>query len=315
MDLSLRIVFMGTPSFAVPSLRAIIDAGFNVPLVVTMPDKPRGRGGIKALTPVKEFALSLGIEVSEPHVLKDPAFMEKVRSIGPDFIAVVAYGKILPKAVLKIPRLGAVNLHASLLPCYRGAAPINWAIINGDDITGVSTMLMDEGMDTGPVLLEEKVSIADDETSEGLSKRLSMLGASLLVKTLELLGKGAIVPRAQDDSCATYARPLKKGDGLIDWSRDSIAIANLARGVCPWPGAFTHWNGRLVKIHRGWPAENAYDEGGPPGTVVGLGSGAIAVRCGRGVFLITELQMEGKKRLGAGDFMKGYKLKKGDRFV
>ncbi|MBI5237390.1 MAG: methionyl-tRNA formyltransferase [Deltaproteobacteria bacterium] len=310
-----KVIFMGTPEFALPSLDALIHAGFDVLAVVTQPDKPKGRGRAVEASPVKKRAVALGIPVHEPARVREPSFIDAIKALAPDFIVVVAYGKILPKALLALPKIGCVNAHASLLPKYRGASPINRAIINGDKETGVCAMLMDEGMDTGPVLLCEKTPIGDDETAEALSKRLSEIGASLIVQTLERMLEGRLRPRAQSGNDATYALPLKKEEGLIDWNKGAQEVKNLVRGLEPRPGAYTHWKGVLIKIHRAQVAENSGSDNGSPGAVVGAQGGFIRVKCGSGVLNILELQPESKRRMSASDFIKGYRLKDGDSFV
>lgn len=310
---SSRIVFMGTPRFAVPSLEALIEAGHSVAAVVTQPDKPQGRGMSPLPSPVKKAALAHGIPVLTPVKLRDESFIRELESLGAVFFAVVAYGKILPQRVLDIPRKGCVNLHASLLPRYRGAAPINWAIVNGEKETGVSTMLMDAGMDTGPVLLEKRVPIGGDETAEDLAATLSTFGATLLVETIKLLSEGGIVPRAQDESNATYAPVLKKEDGEIDWTGTAREIKDLMRGLYPWPGAFTRWNGRNIKIHSGRAV--AVEAKSPAGTVESVSKDGIRIATGGGLFEITELQPENKKRMSAGEFVRGYRIVEGDRFA
>lgn len=314
MNEPLRIIFMGTPVFAVPALEALIAAGHKVQCAVTMPDRPKGRGGKKTVGPVKAAALSNNIEVLEPESIRHAPFIERLKSISPDFIVVVAYGKILPVAVLNIPRYGCVNLHASLLPKYRGPSPINRAVINGDKETGVTTMLMDRGMDTGPMLLKERLLIGGSDTAEDLSKRLSSSGAALVVRTLEMMRDGLIKPEPQDESEASYAGFLKKEDGLIDWSMDAGLIKNLVRGMYPWPGAYTFHDGNFLKIHRGnaAPANDA-DKAIPPGTITDVSGGFIEVVCGKGAYNITELQMQGRKRMSSADFLKGYRLTVGDR--
>ncbi|RME62548.1 MAG: methionyl-tRNA formyltransferase, partial [Nitrospirae bacterium] len=236
----MKIVFFGTPSFAVPTFEVLKD---NIVLVVTQPDKPAGRGHKLKAPPVKELALKNGIEVLQPQSLKDTAFLDKLFSVGPDIGVVVAYGKIIPKKILD--RLKCINLHASLLPKYRGAAPVQWAIINGEKTTGVTTMLMDEGLDTGPILMQEEVEILDEDTGESLGKRLSEIGAQLMIKTIQALQEGTIVPKPQEGQ-PSYAPIIKKTDGLIDWNLPAIRIHNLVRGLYPWPTAYTYLNRRLL---------------------------------------------------------------------
>lgn len=304
---------MGTPAFAVPSLRSLIGAGFEVIAAVTQPDKPRGRGLSAMPSPVKSAAIENNIPVFEPPNIREEAFVEKLRALDPEIIAVVAFGKILPPSILEIPPIGCINVHASLLPRYRGAAPINWAIINGEKETGVCTMVMDKGMDTGPTLLCEKTDIGEDDTAEDLAIRLSRSGGSLLVKTLDLLLEGKIKPVPQDGSKATLAPILKKEDGRIDWNRSAEEIKDLVRGVYPWPGAYTRWKNTL-KVHRARVArlENAPTN---PGTVVGATKEGILVACGKGVLEITEIQPENKKKMSAADFIKGYRVQEGDKLV
>lgn len=306
-----RIVFMGTPAFAVPSLEALIKAGHDVIAAVTQPDKPAGRGRVSQACAVKELAISSGIPVLQPHKAREESFIEKLRELRPDIMAVVAYGKILPASILSVPPLGCVNLHASLLPKYRGAAPINWAIINGERETGVCSMLMDEGMDTGPVYFCEKTPISPEETAEDLSKRLSFLGAGLLARTIGLILEGVVTPVAQEHSKATMAPILKKEDGRIDWASPARKVADHVRGFYPWPGAFTGWKG-LLKVHRGRAVER--DEEAEPGTVIEA-KDTVVVACSEGAYEITELQPENKKRMAASDFVKGYRIQKGDRLA
>lgn len=307
-----KIIFMGTPLFAVPSLRALMDAGHEILAAVTRPDKPRGRGLAPLPSPVKLLALEKGIPVLEPVKLRDESFTAGLKSLGPDLIAVVAYGKILPPAVLSLPPKGCINLHASLLPKYRGAAPINRAIMNGEKETGVCTMLMDEGMDTGDKLICERVPIGEDDTAEDLARMLSEKGAAVLLKTIDLVVRDAIRPVPQDDSLATYAPVLKKEDGRVDWTRSGIEIKDQVRGLYPWPGAFTCRKGSLLKIHRGVAKESSA-LAGEPGTVLDAGRDGIFVACGKGAFLITELQPENKKRMSAAEFVAGYRISKGER--
>ena len=303
---------MGTPLFAVPSLRALMDAGYQILAAVTQPDKPRGRGLSPLPSPVKLLALENGVPVLEPLKLKDESFMERLRALSPDLIVVVAYGKILPTAILSLPPKGCVNLHASLLPKYRGAAPINRAIMNGEKETGVCTMLMDEGMDTGDTLICERMPIGEEDTAEDLAKALSEKGAAVLLKTVDLLLRGDIKPVPQDDSLASYAPVLKKEDGRVDWKRSGVEIKDQVRGLYPWPGAFTSWKGSLLKIHKGKAAEAAAS-GGEPGTVLYAGKDGIIIACGKGAFVIAELQPENKRRMSAAEFVAGYRVSKGER--
>lgn len=306
-----RIVFMGTPAFAVPSLEALIKAGHDIAAAVTQPDKPSGRGQVNQSCPVKELALRNGIPVMQPAKIREEGFIEDLRALKPDLIAVVAYGKILPAAILSMPPMGCINLHASLLPKYRGAAPINWAIINGEKETGACSMLMDEGMDTGPVYFCERTPINPEETAEELSKRLSFLGAGLLARTIGLILEGGLTPVPQEQG-ATYAPILKKENGRINWAADARRVADHVRGFYPWPGAFTGWKG-LLKVHKGRAIE--YDtQGAEPGTVLEA-KDTIKIACAEGAYEITELQPENKKRMAASEFVKGYRIEKGERFV
>jgi methionyl-tRNA formyltransferase len=314
---STRIVFMGTPGFAVPSLSALVDAGFDVAAVVTRPDRPSGRGRRVSPTPVKLAALERNIEVLEPVDVKEEGFIERLKALAPDFLVVVAYGKILPRSILQIPPKGSLNVHASLLPKYRGAAPINHAIINGESVTGVSTMLMDEGMDTGPVLMTEEVGINSDDTAEDLAGRLSKVGAALLVKTIGLMVEKGLEPEEQDERRASYAPSLKKSDGEISWQKGAEEIGNLVRGLYPWPGTYTRWKGKLLKVHAG---RAALSDGAaapdfcdaPPGTVVSVSTDSLGIKCGEGVFEITELQLQDRRRMNAGVFVKGSSVVPGD---
>lgn len=305
-----RIVFMGTPAFAAVSLDALIKDGHDIVAAITQPDKPSGRGQISQSCPVKELAASHGIPVLQPAKVRDEGFIAALRALKPEFIAVVAYGKILPEAILSIPPKGCINLHASILPKYRGAAPINWAIINGEKETGACSMLMDEGMDTGPVYFCEKTPIDPNETAEDLAKRLSILGAGLLARTIDLLMEDGLKPTPQEHEKATNAPILKKEDGRINWGNGAKKIADHVRGFYPWPGAFTTWKG-LLKIHKGNSVEGlSHDE--PPGTIIEA-KDTIRVACATGVYEITELQPENKKRMSAADFVKGYRIQKGDK--
>ncbi|MEE9613361.1 MAG: methionyl-tRNA formyltransferase [Thermodesulfobacteriota bacterium] len=310
---SLKVVFMGTPEFAVPSLKAMIEAGADVRAVVTQPTRPSGRGLSAKDSPVKTLALEHKLPVLEPLTIKGEGFINELKALGPDLIAVVAYGRILPRAVLDLPRLGCVNLHASLLPAYRGAAPVNWAVINGEAKTGVSTMLMDEGMDTGAVLLTEEIEIGEDETTGEVLEKLSGLGAALLVKTIGLLQEGKLTPEPQDDTKATYAPLLKKEDGRVDWTKSPEEIRNRLRGLKPWPGTYSYWNGKLLKIH-GARVSTGVDGKAAPGVVISAAADGIVVKCGSGALKVTELQLEGKRRMSAAEFLRGHSLGEGESF-
>jgi len=304
-----RIVFFGTPSFALPTLRDLLEEPDEVVGVVTQPDREKGRGRKMVISPIKELALQHGLTVLQPEKVKEEAFQEALSGLQPDLFVVVAYGQILPKPVLNIPKYGAVNVHASLLPGYRGAAPIAWAILKGEKVTGVTTMVMDEGMDTGDILLQTEVPIGDEETCENLHDRLGSLGAQLLLKTLEKMEAGNIRPIPQDHSKATYAPPLKKEDGHIDWRKGAAEIDRQVRAFNPWPGAFTKWGDRLLKIYRGEIRERT--PAGKPGAVVWVGSDFIEVEAGKDSYLIEEIQLEGRKKMTIRDFLSGHSISAG----
>ncbi|HHL39580.1 MAG TPA: methionyl-tRNA formyltransferase [Deltaproteobacteria bacterium] len=303
---------MGTPEFAVPSFEALCDAGHSVVAAVTQADRPRGRGRTPKPPPVKEAARRRGVEVWQPLRLRDEAFLERLRAAAPDLIAVVAYGKILPPAVIELPRLGCVNVHASLLPAYRGAAPINRAVMNGERRTGVTTMLMDEGMDTGPVLLQREVDIGEEETAGELARRLAALGAKLLCETVGALASGGLKPVPQDHSRATYAPMLTREESRIDWSLPARVIADRVRGLSPRPGAFTTLGGRILKIHAGRTGGREA-KGAAPGEIVAVTDDAIEVATGEGTYLITRLQAENRKCMDTSEFLRGRKVKAGER--
>jgi methionyl-tRNA formyltransferase len=301
----MRIVFFGTPEFAIPSLAALLQSEEEVIAVVTQTDKRKGRGHVSSISPVKRLALGRGIKILQPVNIKDPLFLKELYSTMPDIIAVVAYGKILPVQILGLPRYGCINVHASLLPKYRGAAPIQWAIMNGEKKTGITTMLMDEGLDTGRILLQEQTEIADDDNAETLSKRLAYRGGLLLLKTINCI-KGGDIRSIPQMGIPSYARPLKKEDGKLDWSKTSIEIFNLVRALYPWPCAYCYLNGERIKIIKvkvlegsGMPyrVEKTCEE-----LIVGTGEGLIS---------IIELQPEGKRPMSAKAFLQGRRLQKG----
>ena len=303
MDSVSSIVFMGTPDFAVPSLLALAESGDRVTLVVTQPDRPRGRGRKALPPPVKTAAVDLDIPVVQPEKIRDPGFIETLRGESPDFICVVAFGRILPKEVLSIPKGGCVNVHASLLPEYRGAGPINRAVIDGKTRTGVTTMLMDEGMDTGDILLAREVPIGTEQTAGELSDVLAREGARLLVETIAGLKRGDITPVPQNDADASLAPMLKKTDGEIDWSAPASRIESLVRGVTPWPGAYTILDGEVLKV---FCLEDAGGESdAAPGTVLSTGPDGIVVAAGSGTVRICELQCPGKRRMKVKEYLCG----------
>jgi len=307
-----RIVFFGTPSFAIPTLQDLLKGPDQVVGVVSQPDREKGRGRKVVVSPVKEVALRHGLVPLQPEKAKGEPFQEALKGLQPDLMVVVAYGQILPRSVLDIPKYGAVNVHASLLPKYRGAAPIAWAILNGEKVTGVTTMLMDEGMDTGDILLQTEVPIGDEETCETLHDRLAPLGAQLLLKTLEKMEGGNFRPFPQDHSKATHAPPLKKEDGHIDWRKGAAEIDRQVRAFDPWPGAFTKWGDRLLKIYRGRIRERTPAE--KPGVVVWVGSDLVEVKAGKDSYLIEEVQLEGRKKMTIREFLSGHPISAGTVF-
>lgn len=300
----MRIVFMGTPDFSVPVLDALIEAGHEIAGVVTQPDKPKGRGKAVAMTPVKEKALEHGLSVYQPLKVRTPEFVQVLRELKPDVMVVVAFGQILTKEVLDIPPLGCVNVHASLLPKYRGAAPIQWAVIDGEKETGVTTMMMDEGIDTGDMLEKEIVPIEDEETGDSLHDKLMAAGARLIVPTLKKIQDGTIERTPQTDEETCYARMLKKDMGDVDWSLDAHAIERLVRGLNSWPGTYTKWNGKTVKIWKAKAVDREYE--GALGEAVYVDKETILVKTGKGCLSLLELQPEGKKRMAADAFLRGY---------
>ena len=298
----MKIVFMGTPEFAVPCLQSLLDEKFNVIGVFTQPDKPKGRGYVLTPPPVKELALKYSIPVFQPEKMRDGEALNYLKKLNPDLIIVVAYGKILPKEILDLPQYGCINVHASLLPKYRGAGPIQWSVINGEKETGVTTMYMDVGLDTGDMIINNSLEIGENETAGELHDRISLLGAKTLIETLKLFQKNEIVRTKQDDSSATYAPMLDKKLCEIDFSDDAKKIHNLIRGLSPWPVAVTKFEGKTLKIHRSLCLPN--DVGATPGEVID-NNGKIVVSCGKGCIEILELQLEGKKRMTSADFLRG----------
>jgi len=303
----LRLVFMGTPEFACPTLQRLIARGEDILAVVTQPDRPKGRGQQLAPPPVKSLAVAHGIPVLQPPKVRASEFIEIMEGLKPDLIVVIAFGQILPKALLDIPRHGCINVHASLLPGYRGAAPINWCIINGETETGVTTMQMDVGLDTGDMLIKKATPIDPDEDAGSLHDHLAIIGAEALTETLDLLREGKLIREKQDDSRTCYAPMLKKDDGLIDWTKSPQVIRNLVRGLIPWPGAFTFLDGAALKIYRALSACGS----GLPGTVLTVGKNGIEVACSGGSIIVQELQLEGRKRLTAAEFLAGCKIAPG----
>jgi methionyl-tRNA formyltransferase len=310
MAQSLNVIFCGTPQFAVPILDKLFADGFHIQLVVTQPDRPKGRGLELVSSPVKQRALQLGLPVAQPERIKNnEALRSQLTSFMPDAIVVVGYGRIIPQWMLDLPPLGNINLHASLLPKYRGAAPIQWAIALGETVTGVTTMKLDAGLDTGEILMQRDVSIAADETAESLAPRLAAAGADLTVETLRGLQTRTIRPRPQDDSQATLAPILKKEDGLVDFNRPAAKILDRLRGFQPWPGAYTRFRGKNLQIWRASKVERAL----PPGELL-VEHDHLLAGCGECTAIeVLEVQLEGKKRTSAADFIRGYRIRGGER--
>jgi methionyl-tRNA formyltransferase len=304
----MRIVFFGTPLFAIPSLTALIQSEEEIIAVVSQPDKRKGRNRISSPPPVKKLALERGIKILQPLNIKEPLFLDELSNLKPEIIVVVAYGKILPAQILKLPSYSCINVHASLLPKYRGAAPIQWAIINGEKKTGITTMLMDEGLDTGDILLQEETEISDDDNTETLSKRLAGIGALVLMKTIQGLKNGSIQPTPQVGS-PSYAPSFKKNDGRITWSKTAVEIFNFIRGMYPWPCAYCYLNKERIKI----TAARVLEGSGLYGRIEKVGEEFI-VGTGDGLILIIELQPEGKKLMSAKAFLQGRRLTKGTFF-
>jgi methionyl-tRNA formyltransferase len=307
----MRLIFLGTPAFAVATLERVVEAGHQVLAVVTQPDRPRGRGQNPAPPPVKETAVRLGLPVYQPERVRAPEAVDYLRGLAAEAMVVVGYGQIIPQAVIDLAPLGIINVHGSLLPRYRGAGPIQWAIVNGETRTGVTTMRIDAGLDTGDMLLKADTEIGPDETAIELGRRLATMGADLLVETLTGLAAGTIVAGKQDPALATYAPLLKKEDGLIDWKNAARAIHNRVRGLQPWPGAYTKFRGQTLHIWRSTQAAGS----GEPGTVrmVKNSSAPFSVACGEGVLELREVQLEGRKRMAAADFANGQRLADNER--
>ena len=306
----MKLIFMGTPDFSVGTLEALIAAGHEITLVVSQPDKPKGRGHELAPTPVKETALKHGLKVFQPKRLKDPETIKTLEETPADAIVVIAFGQIVPASILHMKKYGCINVHGSLLPKYRGAAPIQWAVIDGERESGVTIMQMDEGLDTGDMLLKGSVVLDEKETSGSLFDKLSALGASLCVEALEKLEKGELTPEKQGESPTEYARMLTKEMGELDFSRDAVTLERLIRGFNPWPSAYTRLGDKTLKI---WAADvcEKQDPKKQPGTVTEVAKQDFTVACGEGALKITELQLQGKKRMDAAAFLRGYHLEAG----
>ena len=309
----MRVIFMGTPDFAVGTLEAILAAGHEVVLTVTQPDKPKGRGKVMQASPVKLCALKHGIVIYQPKKIREKECIEYLKTFTPDIIIVAAFGQILPKEVLEMPKYGCVNVHASLLPKYRGAAPIQWAVINGDAVSGVTTMRMDTGLDTGDMIEKTEVVLAADETGGSLFDRLAREGAALCVHTMQSIEEGTAVYTKQDEAKATHVGMISKQMGHIDWRRPAVTIERLIRGLNPWPSAYTRLNGKTFKI---WKA--AVEEGNSSkdaGTVVFSGKKQLKIQTGDGILSLLEVQLEGKKRMDIESFLRGYEIAEGTIFL
>lgn len=310
----MRVVFMGTPEFAVPSLEALLRSEETIVGVVTQPDRPKGRGQALAISPVKQVGQRAGLPILQPVKMKDHGFLETLRSWQADLIAVAAFGRILPGAILTMPPRGCINVHASLLPKYRGAGPIQWAIMNGESETGITTMQMDEGMDTGDILLQERVLIEPADTAGSLSTKLAEVGAGLLLETISRLKESTLTPRSQDHSQATVAPLLKKEDGAINWHSSAAELANKVRGLSPWPGAYTYlkdsrwiiWQASAISEGTGQPPFPAV-----PGSIVEARKDGILVATGDGILIITELQPANARRMTAAQYLAGHSLPPG----
>jgi methionyl-tRNA formyltransferase len=305
----MRVIYMGTPQIGVPALLALIDAGHDIIAVVTQPDRPKGRGGRLAVSPVKEAAVARGIPVLQPEKVREPGFVETFRDLGPDVAVVMAFGQILPPALLDIPEFGCINIHASLLPRYRGAAPINWAIARGERETGLTTMRMDPGMDTGPTYLEVATPIGSEEDAEGLSGRLALLAGPLIVATLQEVAAGR-APTPQDDAKATRAPLLTKADGLIRWDRPAREIVNRVRAFVPWPGSHTSYRGEPWKVARARVGESSPRDASP-GTILRVDGDSLLVAAGEGSVRILELQVPGKRPMSVQAYLNGHAVERG----
>ena len=305
----MRIVFMGTPDFSVGALEALVEAGHKVVAVVTQPDKPKGRGKEMQQTPVKECALKYNIPVFQPVKIKTPDAVEVLRSYEADLFVVAAFGQILSKEILDMPKYGCVNIHASLLPKYRGAAPIQWAILDGEKETGVTIMQMNEGLDTGDMLTKVVVPIEDTDTGESLFDKLAEAGAKLMVETIPQIEAGTLHPQSQDDSLSTYAKMIKKEMGQIDWKKEAVVLERLVRGMNSWPSAYTHFNGKTLKIWEACVEKSEMTE--IPGTVVEVTKNEIKVQTGKDLLVLKQIQLEGKKTMDVAAFLLGNKVEKG----
>lgn len=307
----MKVIFMGTPEIAATILAAIIDSRHEVVLAVTQEDKPKGRGKMLSAPPVKEVALKNNIEVFQPHKIKDDESIAKLREYDADIYVVAAYGKILSKEILDIPKYGCINAHASLLPKYRGAAPIQWSIIDGEKQTGITVMQMDEGLDTGDILFKSIVDIADDDTADTLYDKLSVCGGEIIVEALDKIEKGDVSPVKQDSSQATYAKMLDKNLGKLDFNKPAVEIERLVRGLNSWPGTYTYINGKTLKI---WETKlSELPSNGEPGTVYSADNGKLLINTLDNALEVVSIQLEGKKRMDVKSFLLGYKIEAGER--
>lgn len=306
----MKVIFMGTPDFSVGTLEALVEAGHEVVLAVTQPDKPKGRGGKMQYTPVKEAAIAHDIPVYQPKKIREPECIEELRKYEADIMVVIAFGQILPKAILEMTPYGCINVHASLLPKYRGAAPIQWAVINGEKVSGVTTMQMDEGLDTGDMLLKTEIPLDENETGGSLHDKLAQAGAVLCVKTLRALEDKSVSWEKQGETTTEYARMLDKHMGDINWSDPAVSIERLIRGLNPWPSAYTDWNGKVMKL---WAADVLNETTGKaPGTIVRVEKDGFCVQTGDGVLKVKELQVPGKKKMDAAAFLRGCRVEEGE---
>ena len=310
----MKVVFMGTPDFAVGTLKELIDNQYDVVAVVTQPDKPKGRSKELVFSPVKEEAVKNNIQVLQPERARDEAFVEELRKYNADVMVVIAFGQIIPKEILEMTPYGCINVHASLLPKYRGAAPIQWSIINGEEVTGVTTMQMNEGLDTGDMIQKVEVPITEDETGESLHDKLAEAGAKLCVETLKAIEDHTATFEKQGESPTEYARMLDKKLGNIDWNTSAVQIERLVRGLNSWPSAYTHWDKKVVKIWRA-KAEADGTVKAEPGTVLSVEKDSFTVQTGDGVLRVLELQIPGKKRMDTGAFLRGYTIESGVKFT
>ncbi|HJA94241.1 MAG TPA: methionyl-tRNA formyltransferase [Candidatus Eisenbergiella merdipullorum] len=306
----MKIVFMGTPELAAGVLKALYEAGHEIRAVVTQPDKPKGRGKTLQMSPVKEFALEKGIEVFQPVRIRKPEAVEKLKEYDAQIFVVAAFGQILSQEILDMPPYGCINVHASLLPAYRGAAPIQWCIINGEEKTGVTIMQMDAGIDTGDMLLKKEVPILPFDTAESLSRKLEKAGGEAVVEALALLEKGELKRVPQDEEGSSYVSTIDKSLGRIDFSRSAAEIDRLIRGLNPWPSAYTSYKGKTLKIWEAIPLSE--EAGGQPGSIERVEKDAVYVNTGKGILKVTQLQLEGKKRLQVKDFLLGCRMEKGE---